>query len=110
MMHAPGVERARELYYSKNAGRFQCGGDDSPGEPVTDFGAGFGLPGLWQAGFNSTQQFVGDYAVDITPNADGSATFTLSNTTSMTSFGYGVFPSWEGGPGGNMSQTYTWTE
>ncbi len=113
MIYAPRVNSARDYYYRKNAGNFQCGGGAGPLAPVTSYAAGFGLKGLWQAGFNSTQQFVGNYTVNITPNPDGSATFTLNNTTSMTSFLYGAAPSWDRstfGPGGNMSQAYTWTE
>jgi RHS repeat-associated protein len=113
MKNSPGVGRARDYYNQKNAGRFICSEDVAPLDPVTNYKAGFGLTGVWQAGLDSTQQYVGDYAVKITPNPDGSATYSLSNTTSMTSFTYGVGPSWDRstlGPGGNMSQTYTWTE
>jgi hypothetical protein len=107
MMNAPGVNRAREAFYKKNEGR--CG---TP-EPLTNFNPGFGLEGLWQAGLNPTQQFVGNYRIDITPNPDRTITFNLTNTTSMTSFTYGLGPSWDRSilrPGGNMTQTYTWKE
>jgi len=112
MMGAPGVNKAREYFYKKNAGRLDspC---DQPLVPLTNYRPGFGLEGLWEAGTNSTQQFVGDYRVDIYPNSDGTITFVLNNTTSMTSFLYGKAPSWERstfGPGGNMRQLYTWTE
>jgi hypothetical protein len=108
MMNAPGVNKAREYFYRKNAEK--CG---TALDPLTNYRAGFGLKGLWNAGLNSTQQFVGDYRIDITPNQNGTITFNLTNTTSMTSFLYGLGPSWSRstfGPGGNMSQTYTWTE
>jgi RHS repeat-associated protein len=112
MMNAPGVERARDFFNQKNGRSPACGGEPAS-QGVTNYGAGFGLSGLWNAGTNSTQQFVGSYTVDITPNPDGSYTFTLSNTTSVTSALYGVGPSWDRssfGPFGNMSQTYSWTE
>jgi RHS repeat-associated protein len=104
MMHAPGVEAARDYYNRKNGGSLTCGGQ-APKQGVTNYRASFGLSGAWNAGTNSTQQFVGSYSVDITPNPDGSSTFTFSNTTSMTSALYGEGPSWDRstfGPGGNM--------
>jgi hypothetical protein len=122
MMHAPGVEAAREYYYQKNSERFLCGSRPSeapqslpvePLAPVTNYRAGFGLGGLWGAGLNATQQFVGNYRVTIIPQQDGSAMFMLHNTTSMKSFLYGSAPSWERGafgPGGNMRQVFFWTE
>ncbi|HAH05536.1 MAG TPA: hypothetical protein DCM05_03270 [Elusimicrobia bacterium] len=105
---APGVHRAREAFYSKNVG-MQCGEYD----PLTNYRAGFGLEGLWQAGSNSTRQFVGNYRIDIIPNPDNTLTFTLTNTTSMTSLLYGYGPSWNRDSfrfGGNMTQVYTWME
>jgi RHS repeat-associated protein len=109
MMNAPGVNAARDLFYQKNVSR--------PVDqllPVTNFAARFGLSGYVQAGTNSTQQFVGSYGVEIMPNSNGTITFSVNNTTSMTSFFYGIWPdSWNpsaGHPMGNYSQTYTWTE
>jgi len=112
MMNAPGVEHARDFFNQKNGRSAVCGGEPTS-QDVTSYRAGFGLAGVWNAGTNATQQFVGNYAIDITPNPDGSYTITLSNTTSVTSLLYGVGPSWDRstfGPLGNMSQTYTWTE
>jgi hypothetical protein len=108
MKGARKVNEARDYFWKKNFGR-------SPGQylPVRDYIGGFGLSGLWHAGLNPTQQFVGSFRVDITPQADGQIKFVLSNTTSMTSFLYGVGPSWSRdtlGVGGNMSQTIWWTE
>jgi RHS repeat-associated protein len=111
MRASPGVAKARDLFYSKNAEALQSG---SALEPVTNYASGFGPAGAARAGLNPTEQFVGSYRVDITPSADGaSAHFTVSNTTSMTSGAYRLAPSWERStfrPGGNMRQTYEWDE
>ena len=82
---------------------------------MSDYAADFGLKGLWNAGLNPTQQFVGSYRVDISVNGDGTATFTLTNVTSMTSLLYGYGPSWNRfahfpTPGGNVTETFHWTE
>jgi hypothetical protein len=107
MTHAPGTDAARQFFYKKN----KCG----PVQGVSDYGAGFGLNGLWNAGLNPTQQFVGNYRIDISLNGNGSATFTLTNTTSMTSFLYGHGSSWDRSkniptPGGNVTEHFHWTE
>jgi RHS repeat-associated protein len=105
MMKSPGVAKAINYFNNKNAGK--C-----PNElaPVTNYGYKFGLKGLWQAGLNSTQQFVGSYSVDIFPNANGTLDVHIYNTTSMTSFFYGIYPNaWNpanGWPMGNASQEY----
>jgi RHS repeat-associated protein len=112
MKHAPGTDAARDFFLAKN--NDNCGQLES----VTNYRAGFGLTGLWNAGLDPTQQFVGNYSVNIIPNGNHSATFVLNNTTSMTSFLYGIAPSYSRDPfgsgwslpGGNMSQTFTWTE
>jgi len=109
MMSARGVSAARDYFYNKNAGR-------SPNtcQALTNYGAGFGLSGLWNAGLNPTQQFVGNFTVTATPDGNGNVSFDLFNRTSVTSFLYGVGPSWDRGPLidnlGNMDQHYTWTE
>jgi len=109
MMSASGVSRARDFFYQKNS--------NNPADqlqPVTDYAARFGISGYIEAGTNSTQQFVGSYSVNITPNNNGQITFEVNNTTSMTSFFYGVWPNaWNSSAGhmmGNYGQTYTWTE
>jgi hypothetical protein len=105
MKDAPGVQKAREAFYEKNAGK-ACG----EREPLTNYKADFGLTGFLNAGVDPTEQFVGSYRVDITPNSDGSINMFLTNSTSFTSFSYGLGPSWNGGPGGTQSQIYHWTE
>jgi hypothetical protein len=108
MMQSPGVANAVNRFNQKNAGK--C---PSQGAPVTDFGYKFGLKGLWQAGSNSAQQFVGSYSVNIYPNANGTLDVHVNNTTSMTSFFYGLYPNaWNpsnGWPMGNTSQEYLGT-
>ncbi len=109
MRTAPGVEKARQFFYSK----VSCG----PLEPVSGYDVTFGLKGLLSAGTNPTRQFVGTYSVNITPSSAGdAAVFSLKNTTSFTSFFYGLGPSWEAHSGplptpmANASQTFYWTE
>jgi hypothetical protein len=108
MMNAPGVQNALNYFYAKNVGN----GPDQQ-QPVVDYGVGFGLSGLVAAGNSPIQQFVGNYRVDLYPNADGNISVQLTNTTSMTSFLYGLWPnSWNpsaGYPGGNYTQHYDWT-
>ncbi|MBT9097053.1 RHS repeat protein [Methylovulum psychrotolerans] len=111
MKDAPGVQAARQLYDQKNKGNMDC--DCKGAVPVINFAAGFGLKGLWNAGLNPTQQFVGSYRIDIYPDDGCKKTFVLSNTSSFRSFAYGIGPDWSRstfGPMGNMSQTYSWTE
>jgi hypothetical protein len=97
------------LFYQKN---LNASADQL--QSVTNYAVHFGLSGYVQAGTNSTQQFVGSYRVDITPNSNGTLTFQANNTTSMTSFLYGLWPNSlnpsAGHPMANYSQTYTWTE
>jgi len=105
MMQSPGVAAAINYFNQKNAGK--C---PSQWAPVKDYAYKFGLTGLWKAGLNSTQQFVGSYGVNIYPNADGTLNVDVYNTTSMTSFLYGIYPNRfnppNGWPMGNASQRY----
>jgi len=109
MMNASGVNAARDFFYQKNANN-----SADQLQPVTNYAVHFGASGYVEAGTNSTQQFVGSYSVSITPNNNGTITFEVNNTTSMTSFFYGLWPNaWNPSAGhvmGNYSQTYTWTE
>jgi RHS repeat-associated protein len=105
MKNAQGVQDARDAFYAKNNGKI-C----TSRSALTNYKASFGLSGLWDAGWNSTQQFIGSYRVDITPNTDGTVNINLTNSTSFTSFSYGIGPSWDGGPGGTQTQVYHWTE
>ena len=105
MKDAPGVRMAREAFYEKNKD-VSCGNWQS----LANYKANFGLTGLFEAGLNPTRQFIGKYRIDISPNLDGSINISLTNTTSFTSFAYGLGPNWEEGPGGNQTQIYEWTE
>jgi RHS repeat-associated protein len=105
MQGAPGVAAARDYFYNK----YSDGVPD--GASVTNYGASFGLQGLFTAG-TLTEQFVGSYTIDIYAE-NNQLRFVLSNDSSFKSFAYGIGPDWERssfGPGGNMRQTYTWTE
>jgi len=72
----------------------------------------FGVTGLFAAGLDPVEQFVGSFPSAIT--SDGKTlTYTITNTSSFTSLMYGIAPDWSRstlGPGGNMTQTYIFTE
>jgi hypothetical protein len=108
MMQSPGVQNAIQYFNNKNAGK--C---PSQWAPVKGYDYSFGPKALWQAGTNSTQQFVGSYSVNIYPNSNGTLDIHIYNTTSMTSFFYGLYPNaWNpsnGYPMGNTSQEYLGT-
>ena len=111
MKNAPGVDAARDLYNQKNKDQTKC--DCENAQPVSDFAAHFGLKGLWKAGLNPTEQFIGSYRIDIIPQAGCKKMFVISNTSSFQSFAYGVAPDWgrsKFGPMGNISQTIWWIE
>ena len=110
MQGARGVNEARAFFLEKNAGNIAAGGALVG---VNNFAGRFGVGGIIAAGGNGTQQFVGSFGVAISPGNDGTMTFTLTNTTSLKSFLYGIGPAYERstfGPGGNMRQTFTWKE
>jgi len=108
----PSMWAARNYWYQKNA--YHISNENCQNlEPVYSFDVRFGLEGARDAGNNATEQFVGSYRVDIVPNNDGTAVFTVWNITSMQSFLYDMGPSWSREnfpPGGNQAQIYTWTE
>jgi hypothetical protein len=112
MSNAPCVNAARENFYNKNRDVLSSG-QLGHLQPYTNFRAKFGLGDLLTNG-SPTQQFVGSYRVDVVPIDSGTnLRFTLTNDSSFKSLGYGITPAWERsafGPGGNMWQTYTWTE
>ncbi len=108
------VNQAREYWYKKvNAG------DKTIYDGLTNFlgkkvwsGGNFGLSDLKAAGGDPIEQFVGSFTPTI--SSDGSnLTFAIQNTTSFRSLMYGIAPDWSRsmwGPGGNMTQTYIFTE
>ena len=107
LRNSPGVNKARQWYC--------LNGFDSSGQPTPHSGGHkFGLKGLFQSGLDPTLQFVGSYDWAITPNPDGTITFTLTNDTSLTSLLYQVgVPSHNRSsfrPFGTIRQTYHWTE
>ena len=68
----------------------------------------FGLSGLWNAGANPIQQFVGSYRYSVVPT-NGGLDVTLSNYTSVRSGSYHLLPSHQRssfGPMGTTHQTY----
>ena len=95
MLSSPGINKAREDFYNKN---------------ITSGLYEFGLKGLWKAGINPIQQFVGSYTYTITVNKEGGyLQYTIFNTTSFSSFDYHLTPpswNWRNGPMSNFYQTF----
>ncbi len=113
MKNAPGVNKARAFFRAKNKS-VRCCKDLSS---VRNYKTTFGLAGLFAAGFNSTQQFIGRYRIDIFVSGCKKnrceIDFELTNTTSFKSFLYGIGPSWhreEFRFMGNVTQVIWWTE
>ena len=110
MQDAPKVQEAWGLFLDKNADNIK---NNKPLEALTDFGASFGLKGLYKAGSDITEQFIGSYDVNIYPDEDNkSATIVITNTTSMKSFLYRLAPEYsreEFKLGGNIKQTFIFT-
>jgi hypothetical protein len=68
----------------------------------------FGLAGLWDAGFNPVQQFVGSYDYSIM-EIEGRLQFTIKNRTSFASASFHLWPykwNWKRGPMSNFDQRY----
>lgn len=89
MRTSSGIEKAREDFYrsGKTSGLYE-----------------FGLRGLWNAGFSPVQQFVGSYTYTISTEGN-MLKYTLSNTTSFSSYDYHLTPSrwdWSSGPHGKI--------
>ena len=102
------VNEAREFFYKKYAGI-----TDLTGASVTNYSGKFGLKGLIMAGIDPVEQFVGSYRLDIHVIEGNMLQFTITNTTSMKSFLYGIGPEWERSSfklNGNTQQTYIFTE
>jgi hypothetical protein len=103
------VGEARDFWYKKvNSGKPITVG-------VTNFrgiqrlgGGNFGLTGLWKAGFDPIEQFVGS-THDFSISSNGSnLTYTITNVTSFRSLMYGKTPEWLNFY--NTTQTYIFTE
>jgi hypothetical protein len=102
------VNEARRFFYNKYAGVAEL-----TGASVTDYSGKFGLKGLFKAGIDPIEQFVGSYDIDIYVINGNMLKFVLTNKTSMKSFLYGKGPEWERNSfrlDGNTIQTYIFTE
>ncbi|KQS52578.1 hypothetical protein ASG38_17230 [Flavobacterium sp. Leaf359] len=105
--NAKGVEAALNYFYNKYKNSTTL-----KNAKVEDYGVSFGLKGLFQAGFDPIEQFVGSYNVNIyfrsySMGSGGYLEIVITNTTSMTSFAYHLLPSYDtGGPGSNAHQRY----
>ena len=122
MRNAPGVERAREFFYETRAKDYERN-KTVPGtlarSPLTEYGAGFGLTGLIQAGVDPIEQFVGNYVVEIFPDEQGKRMHVVcTNKTGRHSFLYHLpfvydqerVPGFLPTPMGNIYQTIQWYE
>jgi len=97
MRKSVGIAQARNNFYNndKTSGNYK-----------------FGLTGLWNAGFDPVEQFVGGYHYQISV-VGGLLQYTLTNITSFSSFDYHISSyssDWNSGPMGNFTQTYIFTE
>jgi hypothetical protein len=102
------VNEAREFFYEKYAGV-----SDLRGASVTNYKGKFNLKGLFKAGIDPIEQFVGSYDINIYVIDGTHLQFVLKNTTSMKSLLYGIGPEWERKtfrPYGNIRQEYTFSE
>lgn len=112
LQQTPAVSAARELFYSKNQGKCSC----MDIEPVSNYGSGFGVQGYVEAtaSGNGAWHFVGSFTITIYPEENCTKLrLVLWNNSSFRSFAYGKGPAYDRssfGPGGNMTQIYTWTE
>ncbi len=108
------INQLRTYWYNQvNAGK------KTVNDGVTNFlgrrawtGGNFGFKGIIAAGLDPMEQFVGSFTPTI--SSDGcNLTFTIQNTSSFKSLMYGIAPDWYRSTfrlGGNMSQTYIFTE
>jgi len=107
MRRSKSIQKARSFFYNK----YKLTADLTNAR-VGDYGISFGLKGLYQAGLNPIQQFVGSYSVDIFV-VNNMLVFAVFNRTSFTSLFYDQGPNWERAQGsimGNTYQEYIWTE
>ena len=114
--NADKVNQAREYWYKK-----VNSGEKTITDSLTNFlgkkdpiRGNFGLTGVWKAGLDPAEQFVGSFRTEI--YSDGKVlTYQLTNTTSLNSGAYGAAPdydrhNWWITPGGNITQKITFTE
>jgi len=88
MRNAPKVLEALKAYDTKNKNHNDCGCKGA--QALTNYKGNFGLPGLWNAGLNPAQQYIGSYRIDIFPLPECKKLIVLNNTTSFKSFAYGI--------------------
>ena len=102
------VNEARDFFYDKYK-------DESnlTGASVTGYRGDFGIEGLFKAGLDPVEQFVGGYRVNIKVIPGSMLQFTITNKTSVKSALYGKGKEWERSEfslNGNTYQTYIFTE
>jgi RHS repeat-associated protein len=115
LTNARAVSRARAYFYKKYVTNFK-NGQSLKGASVTNYGGSFGLAGLFMAGPDIVEQFVGTMDIEIQVDEKGeNLLFMVSNTTSVTSAFYRLGTSFDRDPNqitpmGNFNQLYIWKE
>jgi hypothetical protein len=108
MGNARGVNQARDFFYNEaNRGR------DLIKNPILGYKGSFGLTGMFRAGVDPIEQFVGTYRIQSIMVQNKTLQFTLTNRTSMNSFLYDLGPSYDRSTfryGGNVFQTFIFNE
>ena len=101
------VNQARDAFYAKYKDASSL-----KGAHLTNFKGSFGIEGIFRAGFDPVEQYVGSYTVSAWSDGN-SLRFSVWNNTSFKSFFYGIGGDYFRstlGPGGNMYQYYIWDE
>ncbi len=103
--NAKGINQMRNQFYKTNKGKSILTG-------IPFKNPGFGISGMYNAGIDPIEQFVGSYNVKIDVVGDN-LQYTIYNTTTLWSFLYHIIPSsWNPncGPARTSSQNYIFTE
>jgi RHS repeat-associated protein len=109
------IHLAKMYFYKKYLSNFK-NGQSLKGASVTNYKGKFGLLGVFLAGTDLVEQFVGSFTVNIHVDDKGqNLLFVVSNTTSNTSGLYRIADSHDRVPGqltarGNLNQVYIWQE
>jgi RHS repeat-associated protein len=108
MSKSSAVDDMRQRFYAKFKDQ-----KDLMGTSYVGYSGKFGLSGLFHAGINPIQQFVGSFRGSIYSFDGKTIWFYLTNETSFKSLTYDVGPEWNRSsfsPMGSTYQTYMWSE
>jgi len=115
LLNSRQMELARAFFYTKYLTDYK-NGLSLKGASVTQLNFGFGIPGIFNAGTDLVEQFVGSMTIDIHVDSKGeNLLFVVSNTTGKKSAYYHLATDIERVPGqltpqGNFNQIYLWKE